>query len=331
MRGKGILIGGIAVIAVAGVGAMAVYRHRTQAATPVRRPSAALIANAGGLTFSGAIRPQHIVSVGTELTGNVEAVLADVGQDVYEGQVLARVGASGLESAREAASHAVEQAQEQIVREQGLVASTMLEASRADADAQRSRTELDRVQKLYERQKTLFAAGATPRLTYQKVERDFEAAGADYEAKEKAARAAHEEVTSVNDRLAALKKILEDKTHLLENASTALQAAEIQAPADGVVVGRNATTGQQVGPGSKDLFQIATDMFALEVPLEAPAAVAPQIHPGQPALVLILDLQSAGFSGQVKSVEGNQVVVEFECNLQSIKPGMRADVRLKLD
>jgi hypothetical protein len=55
------------------------------------------------------------------------------------------------------------------------------------------------------------------------------------------------------------------------------------------------------------------------------------LRPGQPALVLILDLQSAGVAGQVREIKDTEVVVEFNCTLPAVRPGMPVDVRLKLD
>ena len=207
----------------------------------------------------------------------------------------------------------------------------MLEASRADAAAQRSRIELERVEKLFARQKTLLAAGATPRLTYQKVERDYENARAEFEALDKAARAAHAQVDDANGQLATAKKLTKDKNLELQDAQGALDATEVQSPVDGLVVGRAGEVGRPAGEAGPDLFQIAADLYAMEVPLTAPAAAAGRIRPGQPAMVLILDLQSAGLPGAVKSVDGTRVVVEFESTLPNLRPGMRADVRLKLE
>jgi FKBP-type peptidyl-prolyl cis-trans isomerase 2 len=56
-----------------------------------------------------------------------------------------------------------------------------------------------------------------------------------------------------------------------------------------------------------------------------------RIHPGQQALVLVLDLQSAGMPGVVKDIKEPDVIVEFNSSTPGIKPGMRADVRVKLD
>lgn len=265
------------------------------------------------------------------MAGNIDAFLVEVGEEVYEGEALARVGSTGLESAREAAAQAVDRAQEQVLRAEGVVSAAMIEAARADAAAQHSRAEFERVEKLFSRQKTLLAAGATPRLTYQRVERDYDGAQAEFDSMEKAARSAHDQVDEANGELAAARKLAEDKSRELQDSQSALDAAEIQSPVDGVVVGRNGEVGRAVSEAGNDLFQIATDLYALEVPLTAPASAVSRIRPGQPALVLILEMQSAAMPGTVKSVEGSAVVVEFTNTLADLRPGMRADVRLKLD
>jgi multidrug resistance efflux pump len=332
VRGKGILIAGAVLLAGIGIAAIS-WRHRRDPATgrtPLRA-SAAAVTLAGEITLEGPVRPQHVTGVGSAMAGNIDAFLVEAGEEVYQGEALARVGSTGLESARETAAQAAERAQEQVLRAEGVVSSAMLEAARADAAAQHSRAEFERVEKLFARQKTLLAAGATPRLTYQRAERDYDGAQAEFESIEKAARSAHDQVDEASRELAAARKLAEDKSRELQDSQSALDASEIQSPVDGLVVGRNGEVGRAVSEAGNDLFQIATDLYALEVPLTAPAAAVNRIRPGQAALVLILDLQSAGMPGTVKSVEGSALVVEFTSTLPDLRPGMRANVRLKLD
>ena len=71
-------------------------------------------------------------------------------------------------------------------------------------------------------------------------------------------------------------------------------------------------------------------MYALEVALEPAPQVLQRLQPGQPALVLILDLQNAGIPGEIKEIQDKEVVVEFNCTLAAVRPGMPVDVRLKL-
>jgi hypothetical protein len=100
---------------------------------------------------------------------------------------------------------------------------------------------------------------------------------------------------------------------------------------DGLLVGRNGEVGKSAQEFGDNLFQIATDMYALEVALEPQPPILKRLRPGQPALVLVPDLQSAGIAGDVKEIKGTQVLVEFNSTLPAIRPGMLADVRLKLD
>jgi hypothetical protein len=100
---------------------------------------------------------------------------------------------------------------------------------------------------------------------------------------------------------------------------------------DGLLVGRSGEVGKPAQEFGDNLFQIATDMYALEIALEPEPPVLKRLRPGQPALVLIPDLQSAGITGDVKEIKGAQVVVEFNSTIPAIRPGMVADVRLKLD
>ena len=305
-------------------------RHRRAAAPPPRTTGAAVIATTD-VNLSGTIRPQHMTAVTSTISGNVEAVMANVGDEVYQGQVLARVGAAGLESEREAAAHAVEYAQEQVSKAEAVVSAARLEASRAGADAQRAQMTLDRAEKNYSRQKTLHAAGATPRLTYEKAEHDYESLQQEFAVMDNARRAANDNVQNSLEQVAAAKKVLGEKNRELEEAQGAFEAAEVRAPVDGLVVERKAEAGKPVQDSGGELFQLATDTFALEVAVEPPPPILKRLQPGQPALVSVPDLQAGGITGTIKAIKDTQVIVEFTSTLPAIKPGMRADVRLKVE
>src|ERR1039458_9642085 len=115
MRGKWALLSVAAVLAGLAGGVISLWYRRPAPAPPVRAAGPAVLA-ANQVTLSGAIRPQHIVGVGAQVDGVSDAFLVDVGQDVYQGQVLARIGSQGLDSSREAAASAVDHAQERVNR-----------------------------------------------------------------------------------------------------------------------------------------------------------------------------------------------------------------------
>ena len=326
MRGKWILISVAAVLAGAGLAALSLHwKSRTSA--PVRKSGAALIETAPEVTLRGKLRPQHVVSVKSEIAGNIDSLIVDVGEDVFAGEVLAQVGAGGLEDQRNEAAKALAEAQDLSARAESNVATARLEASRAEADRQRSRMALDKARAVFDRQETLHKAGATPRLTWEKAQRDLQSAQQEYDAMEKAARSAAEQQQTAADALAAAQKSANERSEALSAARNNLQSGEVRSPVDGTVAARNGEIGK---PAGDEIFEIATDLFALEVALDAEPAVSQRLRPGEPALVSIPDLPNAGFTGEVREIKDRTVTVEFHCTLPGVRPGMPVEVRVRL-
>ena len=331
MRGKWLLISVLAVGAGVALGALSLRHRRPPEAAAAGRDAAVIATPAP--TFGGTIRPQHVAGVGEGLSGEIEAFMANVGDEVYQGQVLARVGSANLESDREAAAQAIESAQQEVAKAEAAVNAARLEASRTNADAQRARMALERAQKTFSHQQTLHTAGATPRLVYEKAAQEFEAAVHESELMEAADHAANDNVRNAQRDLDAARKMLADRNQELEDAQSELEAAEVRSPVDGLIVGRKGEIGKLAAEAGGELFQIATDLYALEVVIEPPPDVLKRIHPGQPALVNVLDLQTGGMPGEVKDVKDKegQVIVEFNSAMPAMRPGMRAEVRIKLE
>jgi len=330
MRSKWVLLSVAAVLAGVAGGALSLRHRRPAPVLPVRAAGPAVL-TASQVTLSGAIRPQHVVGVGAQVNGLIEAFLVDVGQDVYQGQVLARIGSQALESSREAAASGVDHAQEQVNRVEAAVAGARLEQSRADAEAQRARFAMERAETALTRQQLLVSQGATPHLVYEKAQGEYDSARTEFAVMDKAARATAERVQSALAEVASAQKILADENQRLEESQAAFEAADVHSPVDGLLVGRNGEIGKSVQEFGDNLFQIATDMYALEVALEPEPPILKRVRPGQPALVLVPDLESAGMAGDVKEIKGTQVLVEFNSATPAIRPGMVADVRLMLD
>src|ERR1035438_7830345 len=107
MRGKWIpILAGFVLFALA-IG-IVVWRGRRHPVPPPK-PAAAAAAIAvaqNEVTLQGKIRPQHVTAVAASVSGFIESYLVEPGQDVYEGQVLARIGAQGSKMARDRAERA---------------------------------------------------------------------------------------------------------------------------------------------------------------------------------------------------------------------------------
>ena len=145
MRRKWILIAAGIMVIGGGIAGLAIRGRRHPAPKPTAAALAAAIVPSNEVTLQGKIRPQHIMGVAAAVPGFIEAFLVEPGTDVYEGQVLARIGAQGLESAREVAQAALERAREQVGKAEAAVAAARLELSRAEADSTRAHMALDQI------------------------------------------------------------------------------------------------------------------------------------------------------------------------------------------
>ncbi len=282
------------------------------------------------IRLTGTIRAQTVVSVAPPLEGTVGAFFVDVGQEVFEGQLLARLSNQGLETGEETAQRTIDGAQARIDTLESQIVAARLEASRARADATRARNEYDRVDKVYRRQQMLFAEGATPRLTYEKSNHDFDLARTERETLEKVAASAEARAEGLVRTLDLEKRTLTEKSADLESAKSKAAAAEVLSPVQGLVVGRNGQVGQPVAPDRGDFFQIATQLSQLEVVLDPDPISMARIKAGQPALVSLPEQGGEGMVGAVKSVDGPQVIVTFSNPNPAVKPGMVAQVRVKV-
>jgi HlyD family secretion protein len=328
MRGKWVLISGTVILAAVALGALSLMRREP---APIAVPAVAHPEPpAGEVSLQGTIQAQHVVPVGVAVAGEIESFEVDVGQDVSEGQVLARIASRGLEAAREQAARTVDNLQSKIDSMNGRILQARLEASRARADANRSRDQHERADKTAQRQRLLHGQGATPRLAYEKAQREFESAQNEFNGLDEIARQAEERVTTLIEEVQTAKANLADKRRELDDAATSLAAAEVRSPISGVLVGRRGQPGQSIGPEEASaLVQIAVDLASLQVVLDPEPPVLVRIKAGAPAVVFVADVPE-GLSGTVKEIKGSQAIVEFVSPNPAVKPGMTAQVKIRL-
>jgi multidrug resistance efflux pump len=334
MKGKWLLASGVVILLAIAAGALWVWRqdHAKKAAPreAAAQQTPAALAPGAEISLSGKVQATHVVEVPAAIEGAIDVFHVEVGQEVYEGQLLASIKNTTLESSRDLAAQELEQVQTRVINLDSSIISARLEASRAAADASRSRSEFERQQKLFQRQQLLYREGATPRLTYERTQKDFLAAQDEFNAMQGVAAGQDEKVASLTREAETARRILSDKHAELERAKSDLAATEVHAPVDGIVLARRGEPGLEVSREVKDLFQIATDLGSLQVVLSPEPPMLARIEPGEPALVFLAEVANEPLAGIVSAVKDNQVLVDFESPTPAIKPGLTAQVRLKI-
>jgi multidrug resistance efflux pump len=327
MSRKLLLAGGsLLVIALLAVAFLRWYRPNSAAPEPPPNVSAAEMTE---IVIPVTVRARDVVPVPSPIEGTVETFHVEVGDEVFEGQALAYIRNTSLESSKEQAYSVLEQAQENTNRLESALIEGRLEASRAAADASRARSEYERAEREYKRQQILIKEGATPRLTWEKAERDYTSAKAEFETLDALAKHVAERIDSMTKELDNARKALEEKRQDYEDASSEAGAADLRSPVDGLVVARRGAEGDQVSREITDLFQIAVDLNILQAVGEPDQNAMPRLHAGQQALIHFAEL-GEGVSAEVKSAEGGTVVLEFPNPGPAVRPGATGQARIRL-
>lgn len=284
---------------------------------------------ANEITLQGTIQAKSVVNIPVPVEGILDRMLADVGDSVYEGQLLASIKDSKLETADQTAQADAAKAQDRVADLESALIAARLEGSRSRADATRAKSEFERAEKAYLRQQMLVREGATPRLVFEKAEKEYNSLKADSESLEQIAQKAEERVSALTAELSTARNIAQAKAQDADEAKAELAAGEVHSTVDGLVVGRRGHAGDPVNRSMPDLFQIATHLSSLEVLLTPDSKLLPVIKSGQPALVQIAEA-NGGIAGTVREIKAGQVFVDFTSPSPDVKPGLTAQVKIKL-
>lgn len=301
------------------------YRDQQQQKAEAARPATAI--DPITQPWAGRIRAQKTLAIPAPIDGTLEAMDVHDGDDVFEGQLLAHIKNTAVEANRQRTEEDIERAKARVADLESQVLGARLEASRASANLARARSEYEIKSRQYERQLKLFREGAAARKTYEKSQTDFEAASAELKDNEQTAKAADTRITALNTNLDEARKKLSELTTELEESDADLLVGDIKSPTNGILIGHKRSVGEEVTRDITDLFEIATDLGALEVIADIPADLSKKLAPGGRAFVQIAEAGPAPLNATIKQVTVNQAVVEFASPTPAIRPGMTAQVR----
>jgi HlyD family secretion protein len=255
------------------------------------RPSAVLI----GRVEVGTVRPETFgpgtvqsrfsVSIASRLTGTVERVLVDVGDQVSQGQILAVLDPTELQARLRAAEASVGSARQDVALAQAGL-------GKANADLGLARI-------VFERARSLVAAGALPVEDFDKAEGAFTASAAS----QRAAR------VGVAVRRAELDRLTQER----QVADTVVSYTTLRSPMAAVVIRRALEPGSAVAPGTV-LLQLV-DPNALWVATLLDQSLSGIVKVGQTAVIhLRSGPQLAGHVARI-SFEADPVTRELEVDV----------------
>jgi multidrug resistance efflux pump len=326
MRDKQLLTAvALVAVAIAG-GALFALHQRTKPAAPADTKAAAPPPE---VVLPAKISAQTVVPVGVPISGIVESLLVETGQQVAEGQLLGRIKNTALGADSQSAAADLDRLEAAAGALENQVIVARAEAASARADAAHVRAEFDRSERAYLRQQMLAKEGATPRLVYEKSAREYEAAKTERDRVDEFARGADDRLSLLVRNLDVARRSVEEATQTLDHARLAAAAGEILSPATGIVARRTRQVGDEVTPDVQDLFQIAVDLAALEAVIQPDAVALSRMRAGQEAVISVAGVSDAIVT-RITEIRGNEVMIRFVSPSPAVRPGSTAQVRIKL-
>jgi HlyD family secretion protein len=330
VRGKWFLIGGAAAVLALGAGAIFLLRRQSAATAGRTGPLAAgSPSDAPALSLPGRIEAVETVSVPVPFDGRIESLPVNAGQNVSEGELLAEIRSSMLQSRKEAAEAELNRLNNRVSTLESTLIAARLEAARAEQSAAAARSAMDDAQKNLLRQQMLYSKGAGARQALEKAQAAFDTASETYQGQRKVSEIAAKRVADLTRDLDALQQEVADKSKSLEDATATVSLGDVRSPVDGYVITRKGQVVEEITTDVQDLFQIAVNLAQLKVVLEPPPPVLEKIHPGQQATIQVAEL-AEGIPSKVSEVRDGQVIIEFTSPDPVIKPGMTVQVVIKL-
>jgi HlyD family secretion protein len=247
------------------------------------------------VSASGKVYPEDERKVSSDVSGEVVEMYVEEGDSVRRGQVLARVFADVLTSARDRASSVVSQQQAQ--------------AGNIEATLEAFRVRMELARQNFERQKKLYADNVISKAEYEQAETQYLSAKADLKAAEQSVRSSK---ASVQGAQASLTE-----------ADKNLSRTSIISPMDGIVSLLAVKKGERVAGNSfslgTEIMRIA-DMSKIEVRVDVGENDISKVKIGDSAMIEIDAYSGRKFMGVVTRISSSST------SAQAIAAGPSADV-----
>jgi RND family efflux transporter MFP subunit len=250
------------------------------------------------LLVTGSLLPREEIEVGPEIEGyRLMEILAEVGDTVEKGQVLARLSREVLETQLAQNTASAAKARAAIAQQRAALDQTLAQETEASAAVDRARQ--------------LRKSGTVSQETLDERERAVKVASAQVAAAREALTAAEAEEVFVKAQR--------------DEIEVRLKRTDVRAPAAGIVLARTARLGAIALSARTDpLFRIAQD-GAIDLDAEVPEDAMPRMKTGLKA-----EVTPAGFdaplAGTVRLVSAE---VNKSTRLGKVKIALPADPRLK--
>ena len=275
---------------------------------------------------SGAVTPVSLVTVGTQVSGQIRDVLVDFNTEVKAGQLLAQIDPESFEYRVRSAQADVDAARAAVLTAQANLLATQTQVSRAQVDLNEAQRSQDRTLSLVEKQFIAQSEGDKARALVN--------------TSAEALKATQAQVGVSQAQVSAAKANVSQRDSALAQARIDLARTKITSPVNGIVIKRTIERGQTVASSlqAPELFVIAQNLSDMQVEAAIDESDVGRLVVGQKATFTVDAFPGQTFQGAVQQVRkaalnvANVVtyvaVIRFSNVDGRLMPGMTANVRI---
>ncbi|MBI3625041.1 MAG: efflux RND transporter periplasmic adaptor subunit [Candidatus Rokubacteria bacterium] len=309
------------------------------------------------VSATGNLNAVITVQVGSQVSGQINQLLADFNSQVKKGQLIARIDPDSFEAKVNQAKADLENAQAAVLNQtanveraradvenaRAALASAQAQTAKAQVALLDAKRDFDRKSELLKKELIAQSDMDTSQATRDSAAAQLESARHQEQALASQIRSAEAQLKVAEAQLKAAQAQVRLKKAALDQAQVDLDHTYIRAPVDGVVVSRNVDVGQTVAASlqAPTLFTIAQDLTQMQVDTNVDEADVGRIGLGQPATFTVDSFPGRTFSGEVvqirkapqvvQNVVTYDVVVSAQNKELKLLPGMTANVRIVVD
>ncbi|WP_171946523.1 efflux RND transporter periplasmic adaptor subunit [Hyphomicrobium sp. CS1GBMeth3] len=267
------------------------------------------------VSTSGPVRALVTVSIGSQLSGQIEEVRVDFNSEVKPGDVLATLDAKTFAARVAQAKADLEAADATLLNQHATL-------EKAKAVLLAAETNVTRQQGLAEKR-------LSPQLTLETAVRDRDVAKAD--------------IAVTEAQVASARATVAQRKAALDQAQIDLERTDIRSPIDGTVISRTVDPGQTVAASlqAPELFQIAQNLARVRIEAQVNEADVGAVAQGNESTFTVDAYPDKQFEGRVtqvrlaatelNSVVTYTVIIEAANEGRKLFPGMTANVLIVSD
>ncbi len=329
-------------VGIGGILLLTVFRPRAAASefftAPIDRGPVRNVVNA-----TGTVQAVVTVQVGSQVSGQIQALYADFNSVVKRGQLLAKIDPRNFEAQLLNARANLAAAEARVRTVEAELNTQRANLAAAEANLEAARVAMENATLILRRYTELAQGGVLAQNEYDTAKANADSARARYNQARAAVEQVKAQIRATEAQLEQAKAQVEQARAEVNRAQVNLEYTNIYSPVDGVVISRNVDVGQTVAASlqAPTLFVIANDLTKMQVHANVDEADIGKISEAVDVRFTVDAYPNETFVGRIQEIRLNpqtvqnvvtySVIIAVENPDLKLKPGMTANITITVD